>query len=92
MDLDRGRTEPTDLFEVPLIYHAAGIEAARAWADASPSTPIRNGVGIAATKVGMDSMISISGPSADPATNDVALDLLVADFSTSSVDAPTLIE
>ncbi|MEN6518311.1 MAG: hypothetical protein ABFC38_08960 [Methanospirillum sp.] len=40
----------------------------------------------------MDSMISISGPSADPATNDVALDLLVADFSTSSVDVPTLIE
>ncbi|MEN6343615.1 MAG: hypothetical protein ABFC89_13785 [Methanospirillum sp.] len=84
-------TEPADRSEVTPTFHAAGIETARAWTDANTGGA-RIGVDFASTRVGTDARITIPGPSADRATNDVALDPLVVDFSTSSVDVPTLIE
>jgi hypothetical protein len=91
MDLDRGMTEPDGLSEMTPTFHAASIETARAWTDATTGGA-RIGVDFASPRVGTGATITITGPSADRATNDVTLDPLAADFSTSSVDVPTLIE
>jgi hypothetical protein len=80
---------------VSLIFDAASVPEARAWQKMFEGAATRNGYDrYVAETVGTSAQIDILGPSAldDDSTNDVLLEALVADYTLSLENVPTLVE